>query len=365
MVTAVPLSISNSSDRIPRNGAIVSLLVGLTLSIFVFGIIELRLRQIGIKPNVHDAKELWAYERGRASALGDKSLIIVGDSRAQVDLDLPTLANSTGLEPIQLAIDGSQFMAVLDDLANDPKITGTILVGAETWKLLPHRGKDRSNEFVSFYNNEYRGKWGPMVEAKIKGLVQSWSVFYSSGIPLSLLFPMLINKDLGLKPSYLTMHSSRQRDADYNLVKQPNFYIARVLRHLGNSHTIDFSNIRSETEFIHEVLNKLAEEPRAAGIDAAMFEHVNKLINRILDRQAKIIFVRFPSSALIWEIDKYRSPRASYWDHFAASTRARTFHFSDFKDLQFQLPDGSHLDVRDKVAFTKALAKILRDSNAI
>ena len=34
-----------------------------------------------------------------------------------------SLRRKTGLEPVQLAIDGSSFVPVLEDLANDPAIT--------------------------------------------------------------------------------------------------------------------------------------------------------------------------------------------------------------------------------------------------
>jgi hypothetical protein len=73
-----------------------------------------------------------------------------------------------------------------------------------------------------------------------------------------------------------------------------------------------------------------------------------------------VIFVRFPTSGVLWELEEQRYPRKDYWDVFAAESRAATVHFKDYPALaRFQCPDGSHLDYRDAVPFTKALAEIL------
>lgn len=350
-------STSSSRERLPRTGALVSLIVAVVLSLVVIGLLELRMRQAGITPNVHDTKELWASERARASALGDRALILVGDSRMQLDVDLATLAAATGLQPVQLAIDGSHYLPVLEDLADDPEVTGMVLVGAETWKLLTGYERGRGEEWVGFYRNSFRGLWAPAVEAKLKGWVQSWSALYASGIPWQRLWPLLLKNDSSVRQSYISMRPSRQRDADYRLVKQPDFYFGRVLRNLGQD--VDFSRIRSMNDFVVEVRKKLAESPPGGGVEVAKFEYANKLINRILDRRGKIVLVNFPTSGLVREIDESRWPRAMGWDRFAASTRAPTIHFMDYPELQFELPDGSHLDVKDKVAFTTALSKIV------
>lgn len=352
----MPLSTS-SSDRIPRTGAIISLVIGLALGLAVLGVIELRMRQIGITPEVHDTKELWAHERARASALGNQALILVGDSRMQLDVDLATLAAATGLDPVQLAIDGSQYLPVLEDLANDPMVTGTILVGADAPKLLSGNKRNWSEPWVDFYNKSFRGLLAPLVEAKLKVWVQRWSALYASGIPWQRLGPMLLENNASNKKFYLSMHPNRQSDADYRRVNQLVFFTGRVERHLGI--VLDYSKLRSLEDFFVEVRKRLAEKPPGQGVDTAEFGYVNTLINRILNRGGKVVLVRLPTSSLIWEIDEYRWPRVKGWDRFAASTRARTIHFRDYPTLQFKLPDGSHLDVRDKVVFTTALAKIL------
>src|SRR5262245_61597495 len=89
---------------------------------------ELRLAARGIQPTAADNARLWADQRSRASRLGDRALILVGDSRMHVGIDLDTLRKMTGLEPVQLAIDASSFVPVLGGLADDPRVTGTVVV---------------------------------------------------------------------------------------------------------------------------------------------------------------------------------------------------------------------------------------------
>jgi hypothetical protein len=357
METVVLSSTSSSSERLPRYGDFVALLVGLFLGLAVVLAVEMRLRQVGLCPDVHDTKELWAAERARASALGDRALVLVGDSQIQVDVDLETLAGETGLVPVQLAINGSQYLPVLADLADDPQITGTVVLGAEVWKLLPTNKRDSASEWVEFYRNNFQGLWAPALEARLKGRVQSWSALYASGIPWDRLWPLLTDNRENMFWSYLTIRPNRQYDANYRLVKQPDAYMARVMRDLGQGFNIPPPSTMAQ--FVASVRRILNSKPAGLPMDPEQFGYVNSLINQIMARGGKVMVVRFPSFGLIWEIDEHRHPRKNTWDRFAVATRARTIHFGDYPDLQYKLPDGSHLDVSNKVEFTKALAGVL------
>jgi hypothetical protein len=88
--------------------------------------------------------------------------------------------------------------------------------------------------------------------------------------------------------------------------------------------------------------------------------YINELVSAIEKRGGKVVFVRFPTSKKIWDIDEGRFPKSLYWDVFAELSLAKTLHFKDFESLSgFDLPDGSHLDQKDKVEFTENLAEII------
>ncbi|MFV2057737.1 MAG: hypothetical protein ACC707_14820, partial [Thiohalomonadales bacterium] len=86
-----------------------------------------------------------------------------------------------------------------------------------------------------------------------------------------------------------------------------------------------------------------------------------RLVKRIEARGTSVFFVRFPTDKLIWEIDRARYPRNNFWNKIA-QRHPRSIHFRDYPSLsKFSLPDGSHLDVGDKKAFTLALLAIIND----
>ena len=90
------------------------------------------------------------------------------------------------------------------------------------------------------------------------------------------------------------------------------------------------------------------------GLDALM-----RLILMIEKRGGKVILVRFPTDKLIWEIDNRTYPRDIFWNELE-KRHPNTIHFLDYPSLsKYDLPDGSHLDYRDKKSFTKALMKII------
>jgi hypothetical protein len=95
----------------------------------------------------------------------------------------------------------------------------------------------------------------------------------------------------------------------------------------------------------------------------AKLDHVNDLVDRIQQRGGQVIFVRMPTDKLIWKFDNKSYPRDEFWDIFASNTSAATIHFRDYADLQGQdLPDGSHIDQRDKKHFTGNLVRVLNET---
>jgi len=303
-----------------------------------------------------DSKELWAAQRVRASALGQNALITVGASRIQLGLDLEILESELHLTPVQLAIDGTNCLPVLEDLAADSSISGTIVVSLTTASITKPAQRLQSTEWVEYYKREYRGLFSPTVEKLLNSELKSLSIIYSSGIPL----PYLLNIAAGREPVpnkfYLVTNAQRERDADYTLVQQPKFYLDRVRRHLGHDVVDLGGGPAQEVEIIRASIPSKSNQK----LQPADVAHLNKLTQQLMQRGARVIFVRFPSSGLVWEIDQAVAPKENYWDQFAKYAIAPTIHFMDYPELQYQLADGSHLDQRQKQAFTHSLAEIIR-----
>ncbi len=147
----VHLSTSSSNDRLPQANWI-AIWLGILVVIFsIIAYFEWHIRDLGWSPSVVDSPDLWVEQRKKASALGDKALILVGASRMQLDMDIQVLREKTKLEPIQLAIDGTSYLPVLENLANDPQITGTVLVSVNAYNMRQGIPKDTSIQWVNYY----------------------------------------------------------------------------------------------------------------------------------------------------------------------------------------------------------------------
>jgi hypothetical protein len=355
-VTAVPSSTFSSDIIIPQPAPRFSLIVGCLLAMVILTLVEFGLRHHGMEPQNMDSRELWASQRALASALGEDALVLVGTSRIQLGMDLDVLESTLRLTPVQLAIDGTSFLPVLEDLAKDPGISGTIIVSLLSGAVNKSEQQFQSSEWVDFYNKEYRGLFSPAVEKRIKVKMKGLANIYSSGIPLPRLLGMALGREPVPAKLYLVTDARRERDADYNLVQQPKFYLDRVRRHLGHE-VVDLGGGPAQEVQIIRASIPSRSNKKLLPTD---FAYINTLTQQLRQRGARVIFVRFPTSGLVWEIDQARAPKELNWDQFANYSLAPTIHFMDYPELQYQLADGSHLDKRQKQNFTRALAKIVQ-----
>jgi hypothetical protein len=90
---------------------------------------ELYWRTYGATPSYQNSDGLWAIQRRRIDHGEGSATVLSGASRVLFDIDLDTWQRVSGERPIQLALEGTSPMFLLQDLANDPKFTGRLIVG--------------------------------------------------------------------------------------------------------------------------------------------------------------------------------------------------------------------------------------------
>ena len=271
--TNVPSSISSSDPiggdtafrRMPRIDARVPLVV-LALLAALIATMELRLAAHGIRPTAVDSEALWVRERARASRLGDRAVILVGASRIQTGIDLDVLRARTGLAPVQLAIDGSSFVPVLDGLARDPSIRGTVIVGFIDSSLdEPRNAGATADRYEARF--EATDDWTTTfsfdtIEGGLTDAVRSRLRSYADGArPLTSLRTRILSD---ASPQYAIFLADRSRLADYSQLDRRVTYYSRVVRELDSR--ISFP---AGTDF-REVETDLAQridalEPAASG----------------------------------------------------------------------------------------------------
>ena len=341
------------------------LATALIVLVLVIGAMEFRLAARGFQPTIIDSQALWIKQRERASALGAKALVLIGNSRMQLDVDTATLRSQTNLSPVQLAIDNSSFVPILAGLARDPSIRGTVLVAYSDKYLASPVDYDAADQYQIAFDSAPHSRWIPdfaASEAYLAGLLHGNLRSYADGAqPVSSL--MLRILDTRAKPQYLTILPDRSRRADYRMLDMDDIrgsYHTSVTRILDSKMPVDPNLSASDAEL--ELQRRIAAlMPENGG----RFEHglgrIDAMVKAIQGRGGRVIFVVFPTSGLITAADNARYPRARFWNRFVASTTAATEHFEDVPSLGgYTCPDGSHLDMRDTTRFTTALVKAIR-----
>lgn len=355
----VRLSISSSNDRLPKGYSFAYQLLPFLLFLCVLVFFELHLRGLGWQSSLVDSVELWSSQRKRASDLEDQALILLGASRIQLGLDLEVAREATGLQPVQLAINGSPFIPVLKNLASDESVTGTLIIGLSDYISIGN-GANKAEEWVEYYRNEYRNGKGKEPYKKVNSLIKSFFDEYLV-TRLSGAKPATIISSLAFKKrsygNYLKTNSDRSIDADYKKVRMPHFYFDRVERNFGSDlfkQTTTYMEFLVKYNVAIEKIEAVDKKNFLSGLDVML-----GYIKKIESRGGKVILVRFPTDKLIWEMDKKRYPRNNFWNEIA-KRHISSIHFQDYPELSsYTLPDGSHLDYRDKKSFTSALMSIV------
>lgn len=333
-----------------------SALITVTLLLVV---VEILLQTSGWKPSLSDSQRLWAYNRKKASEHGSKAIVFIGASRIQLGIDLKVVTEMTHKIPLQLAIERTSFMPVLENLAEDQNFLGTVVVSPVNMGI----GKNYSKSSKSYtWVREYE-----------RQLVHSAAPFEK----FDFLFCNFLNRNLasrmyGARPytvisrnifssyngGYIYTSSNRSRSADYRGAPDSRkFYESRLVKHLGGRIPRDVSTYEQFMSWIKEEIAQIRVEDNAPFKENLFY--LLEVINTIESRGGKVLFIRFPTDKLIWEIDKKRYPRSNFWN-LLTKAHPESFHFEDYPTLStFDLPDGSHLDMRDKEAFTRELITII------
>ncbi|MFI4920086.1 MAG: hypothetical protein ACHQAZ_00425 [Gammaproteobacteria bacterium] len=321
---------------------------------------EIGLSLRGIHPSLLDSSRLWQKERGRADDLGASALALVGSSRILLDMDLTTLRHETGLQPVQLAIEGSSFMPVLAGLANDQAFTGSVIVELDEKFMAVPLQYDAAFAYQSDYE---RSRRQPLTDyqtvedylsEKLHGQLRS----YADGTrPITALLKRILMKPDPVQ--YLETLPDREVLADYLKAPMPYLYYFRSLRTLDGSsdlpHGLSYRQIDAKIKAGIETL-KPVDDVRF--LDTLPV--VNAMVQSIQARGGQVFFVKFPESGYVEEIDDRLYPRRQFWDLFASGAGGQNLNFEDDPVLKrFICPDGSHLDYRQRASFTDALVNTL------
>lgn len=356
----MPSSISSSSPRLPQASAWLALLAAVIGALLVLVGGESVLAWRGFVATAVDSEELWVSERALVAA-DPRATVILGSSRAQVDVEPDVVAAATGRRAVQLAIDNTSFVPVLAGLAEDPDFAGIVIVDFLERFAVPGQRDSMARAWQSAYaRRTHLSGYSPSSasEAWLSAALRSRMRLYADGAQA---LTNLLTRGFDSAPGaqYLVILPNRSRLADYTRLPMPHFYYRTVARYLETSiEALPWSQGLAAVEAELKAQIEALPLPDAAAIDAGIVA-VSELARQIETRGGRVYFVRLPSCGLILDAERRLYPRDRYWSALERANPGRTLHFADYPELSVDCPDGSHLDRSEVRPFTAALMRIM------
>jgi hypothetical protein len=331
----MPLSISSSNAHLPRWTT--AWVLALVVAAAIVGAAEYHWRALGYVPNIRDSSELWSIQRDRVYATKKIPLVLLGASRIEFAIDTKRLTQLLPrYQPVMLAQNAHYPLATLRDLAADERFRGVVLCDIETAGLYKMY-TDMQQPLVDYYHRQWSSSWHLH-----RLLLTAWQRRVVVADPdlgaVAVALRLLAGKPAP-PPDYIRFHADRSGDIDY-------------------THT----DPEAAKHHFEELLSRGKELRALVAPDAwfADLQEVYEWTKRIEARGGKVIFYQSPTAGAVRDVDTTAHPHAVYWDRFVANSPAAVLDAASDPQLSaFALPDGSHLDFRDKAAYTSALVDAL------
>ena len=320
---------------------------------------ELYARALGYAPTLNDNEDLWTKARRKVQP---ESIVIIGDSRAWFDVDLDEFQKGLGKRPIQLAMAGSTVYPSLADLADDKNFHGTIICSFVPMLFFAPPGSppmERAEKGLKRFHNQT-----PAQRASEElGIRLEEHVAFLKPDDLSLgglLNQLPIPNRPGARvpptfPPYFETEDRERRARMWEKCAEPGSELAKRIQQIW----IPLFTPPPPPSYIPKdvFMAKIGE-----GIQKR-FTDVTAAVEKIRARGGKIVFVRFPNSGGLKELEDKIMPRQKSWDPLLQMTHAPGIYYSDFPELSgFNCPEWSHLTAGDSVEFSKRLIPHLREA---
>ena len=144
------------------------LLGALALFVLLMAAWEWHWRAYGAAPGYRNSDGAWADQRRRLNTGEGGKTVLIGSSRMLFDVQLPEWERATGERPIQLALEGTSPLPVLEDLAVDPDFTGRLVVDTTPTSLFLGQSGRRAS-VVPYYHEQSPSQRAAMVVAAFSG----------------------------------------------------------------------------------------------------------------------------------------------------------------------------------------------------
>lgn len=326
------------------------LLGALVLFLLLMTLWEWHWRNFGATPGWRNSDGAWADQRRRIDQGEGGKTVLIGSSRLLFDVQLPEWQQATGERPIQLSLEGTSPLPVLEDLAADPDFTGRLLIDATPLSLFLGQSGRRASVVPYYHEQSPSQRSGHWLSRQF---LEPWFAFYDPDFAL----PVVVRRQAwpnrpGLPPRILVRKLSvQQLDRNTQLwskVEQDPQYLAMARRIWQMQLAIPPPPM-------------LDSDSKRAKVRGEIMGRVEAAVAKLRARGVRVVFVRPPSSGPWLEQELRFTPRKETWDALLQRTHSPGIHFEDHPQLQgYVLPEWSHLGAAEARRFTTALAPLVQ-----
>jgi hypothetical protein len=309
---------------------------------------ELHWRDFGATPAYRNSNGEWADQRRRIDEGEGARTVLIGSSRTLFDIQLSEWERVTGERPIQLALEGTSPLPVLEDLAADPNFTGHLLIGIAPQQFFGAFA-NRADVVAYFHKQSPSQRSGDWLS---EHLIEPYFAFFDPDFALG---AVVRRQAWPARPGLRTMPDVRKnsiqgegRDTHlWSKVEEDPEYRAIVRDRWARM----FEGPMAKMETPEKSASFIAEQIRRTAV----------ALTTLRARGVKPLFVRDPSAGPFRDFEETRLPRARTWDVLLKETGAPGIHFEDHAELQGdELPDWSHVSAKAADRYTRALASIVQ-----
>ena len=318
------------------------MLGALAVFVLLMGAWEWHWRAYGRKPGPQNSDGLWAAQRRRVEKEHPKT-IITGASRMLFDIDLDTWQRLAGDRPLQLALEGTTPLPVLEDLADNTTWKGRVIVGVAPDVFFS--GFGARMDVLAYAKKETPAqKIGQWLSIRF---IEPYFAYF--------------DPDFALPTVVLRQHWPAREGISGTRVRKLSEIDA-------DRNTRMWHKVEDDPEYQALAQRIWAEDFTPSADDVkeidgdidAQIERAAKVVAKLRARGCDVLFIRAPSDRDYLAYETKYFPRGKTWDVLLAKTGARGVHFEDYKELQgYELPEWSHLAAHEKPRFTEALYTII------
>jgi hypothetical protein len=284
-----------------------------------------------------DNKVLWADTRHDLNRAGRDAIILLGASRVQRAIDTGTMSEQFGRPVFQLAIEGSSYLPVLENLAVDPRVTGTVIVSIAPMftfnRLINQVDRGLQASYLDYYSNQ---SYARRLEQRFTLALQGSLAFRAPDASPSTAIPALMATGEMPARHYKTIFRNRVVHIDADLMEVP----------------------PTDTGIVELYLQNV--EPYPPDEYAPVVNYIATVAGMLRQKGVEVFFVRLPSAGAVGTLEAGLFPREQFWDVLERNVDATFVHFYDYPELAgFASQDGSHIDSAYIVEFTQRFNEVL------